>query len=230
MISVRGFHRDPAVRQVLTKGYAMNRFIVLTFLFLGWGFYELSGGADFVPETRGDKIAAAQPAEAPAEEELVTRASTMSSEIALTTAMSGEAKAVATETAATLASAEQPASVPSTDAEVVYMYESLVEGAPTVADILPDTEIAVILPDGSEAPAVEATPAAMNTAAEGELRRVSGDWVNMRAGPGTDYGVVDTLPKGTEVEVFEVQGGWARLRNLATGDEGWMSARLLTDA
>lgn len=28
------------------------RLIVTTFLFMGWGFYELSGGSDFVPEER----------------------------------------------------------------------------------------------------------------------------------------------------------------------------------
>lgn len=28
----------------------MTRFVVLSLGFLGWGFYELSGGADFVPE------------------------------------------------------------------------------------------------------------------------------------------------------------------------------------
>jgi len=30
----------------------MKRFILLSFAFLAWGFWELSGGADFVPETR----------------------------------------------------------------------------------------------------------------------------------------------------------------------------------
>lgn len=30
----------------------MNKFIAFTFLMLGLGFYEMSGGADFVPETR----------------------------------------------------------------------------------------------------------------------------------------------------------------------------------
>ena len=27
----------------------MNRYILLSFLFMGWTFYVLSGGADFVP-------------------------------------------------------------------------------------------------------------------------------------------------------------------------------------
>ena len=30
----------------------MNKFIIASFLMLGWGFYEMSGGADFVPEVR----------------------------------------------------------------------------------------------------------------------------------------------------------------------------------
>ena len=30
----------------------MTKFIVASFLMLGWGFYEMSGGADFVPEVR----------------------------------------------------------------------------------------------------------------------------------------------------------------------------------
>lgn len=30
----------------------MSKFIVGTFLILGWAFYEMSGGADFVPEER----------------------------------------------------------------------------------------------------------------------------------------------------------------------------------
>lgn len=37
----------------------MKRFIVLTFLLMGWGYYELSGGADFVPQTRPESLAAA---------------------------------------------------------------------------------------------------------------------------------------------------------------------------
>lgn len=32
----------------------MRRFIVLSFLVLGWGYYELSGGADFRPRSGGD--------------------------------------------------------------------------------------------------------------------------------------------------------------------------------
>ena len=40
----------------------MKRFIFLTFGFMGWAFYEMSGGADFVPA--GSQTASAEAAEA----------------------------------------------------------------------------------------------------------------------------------------------------------------------
>jgi len=48
----------------------MKSYVWLTFAFMGWGYYEMSGGSDFVPEERA--VAQAQ-AEAP---EIVTRAET----------------------------------------------------------------------------------------------------------------------------------------------------------
>ena len=63
-----------------------------------------------------------------------------------------------------------------------------------------------------------------------DLRRVAGSRVNMRDGPGTGFGVIVTLEGGTEVEVLELSdNGWARLRTVSTGQEGWMAERLLTD-
>ena len=46
-----------------------------------------------------------------------------------------------------------------------------------------------------------------------DLRAVSGSRVNMRTGPGTSYGVLDKLARGTQAEVIEVTAeGWARIR------------------
>ena len=39
----------------------MSKFIVFTFLILGWTFYEMSGGSDFVPQER--QVAQAEAAE-----------------------------------------------------------------------------------------------------------------------------------------------------------------------
>ena len=59
----------------------MYKFIILTFLFLGWAFYEMSGGNDFVPmsaqveqpESSATEAGAAQAAAAPAQVPVVAR-------------------------------------------------------------------------------------------------------------------------------------------------------------
>ncbi|MDX8354092.1 SH3 domain-containing protein [Cognatiyoonia sp. IB215182] len=62
-----------------------------------------------------------------------------------------------------------------------------------------------------------------------DIRFVAGDWVNMRDGPSTSYQVLDTLPRGTEAEVLDVNGeGWAQIRLVDTGQTGWMAERLLS--
>ncbi len=48
----------------LSGGTNMPKFIILTFLLLGWAFFEMSGGADFVPENRTTQTADAAPAAA----------------------------------------------------------------------------------------------------------------------------------------------------------------------
>lgn len=64
-----------------------------------------------------------------------------------------------------------------------------------------------------------------------DLRLVAGSRVNMRAGPGTDYSVLDTLDGGTRTEVIEVNAsGWARIRVTDTGQIGWMAERLLSES
>ncbi len=81
----------------------------------------------------------------------------------------------------------------------------------------------------TETVAAPAAPAPVATP-DLDLRYVAGSRVNMRTGPGTDFGVIDTLPGGTEAEVLSVNAdGWANIRIIGTGIEGWMAERLLTD-
>lgn len=77
---------------------------------------------------------------------------------------------------------------------------------------------------------IEATPpAAAIPVTFIDMRQVSGRRVNMRSGPGTNYGVLDTQTRGTQTEVIEVNAnGWARIRVTTTDQVGWMSSRLLT--
>jgi hypothetical protein len=68
-----------------------------------------------------------------------------------------------------------------------------------------------------------------NTSAPQQIRRVNGDLVNLRAGPGTSNAVVGRLPRGAAVEVLGDNGaGWVRLRPLDGGPEGWIADFLLT--
>lgn len=64
-----------------------------------------------------------------------------------------------------------------------------------------------------------------------DIREVTGDLVNMRSGPGTDFDRIDKLSRGTEVEVLESDGrGWVRLRVVETGEVGWVADWLVNAA
>ena len=76
---------------------------------------------------------------------------------------------------------------------------------------------------------VTADPAPV-AAPQVDLATVTGSAVNMRLGPSTQYGVVDTLRRGTQVEILEIaDNGWARLRVVDGGKVGWMSARFVAE-
>ena len=50
--------------------------------------------------------------------------------------------------------------------------------------------------------------------------------VNVRSGPGTNYGVVDTARRGTQVDVQQCQGSWCYISK--AGPDGWVSANYLS--
>lgn len=52
--------------------------------------------------------------------------------------------------------------------------------------------------------------------------------VNVRSGPGTGYGAVDTLRRGERVEVSGCRGGWCYVEK--SGPDGWVSANYLNAA
>lgn len=53
-------------------------------------------------------------------------------------------------------------------------------------------------------------------------------WVNVRSGPGTSYGVVDTMAPGEEANIRECQGSWCYVER--DGPDGWVSSSYLTAA
>lgn len=67
-----------------------------------------------------------------------------------------------------------------------------------------------------------------NTDPSDEIRRVRGEDINMRTGPGTQFVVVDILPYNTRVKLLDDSiNGWVKLRSLDSGRVGWMHRRFL---
>lgn len=204
----------------------MIRFILLTFGFLGWAFYEMSGGADFEPlqarldaerpaqdvkditvADARDNVDAIVDTSPPANDDVVTR-------VALNLTTLGD---VTKET-----EPQQDQNVPQAEPEngVPENVGVLLSNADTPA-IIPS----LIVPNdtGIRGQTLEASSDAV-----GDLRSVSGNRVNVRGGPGTDFGVVSRLVRGDMVEVLDDDGnGWVRMRPLDGGPEGWMADFLL---
>lgn len=188
----------------------MWRFILISFVFLGWAFYEMSGGADYVPAANSIQARAVlaehrpkarplrenvlQIARAPSE---VSRAATSLEEVG-----TGGAQVV-------LASAERR----SVDPRIV----------------VPTTVARRVVPVEVATPA--AAPAAPEPERAEDRRRVAGQSVNLRSGPGTKFGRVASLVRDTEVIVLSDEiAGWIKLRVADTGRIGWMAERFLTAA
>jgi hypothetical protein len=194
----------------------MYKFIFLTFAFLAWAFYEMSGGADFAPTQR----ATAEPATPAADTEapIVEAKSTAAAKPAPLPARPEPAAEVtrATYTAPSYnlrAPAEEE--LAAVDPAVLTTFASVLKKEEDIAKI--------------EVAAVNAEQIAVDPVTD--LREVTGNRVNMRNGPGTSYSVVDRLQRGDTVEVLAEPGnGWLKLRVAGSGQVGWMADFLVSSA
>ena len=210
----------------------MTRFIIISFVFLAFAFYELSGGADFDAEkTRLARIDA--PAEViqtsldrdVADASVATPVSAPLPENVTRVSLNLETVndiLRPTSTLQTKPAVKRPAPTPEAT-------EAVSEEAPTI--ILPSLLVdrPVITPvdfgDDSSVQTVAATPTA-----SGEVRQVTGSSVNVRGGPGTDFSVVDRLVRGDQVEILQDPGnGWVQLRAVGGDTVGWMADFLLSE-
>lgn len=92
----------------------------------------------------------------------------------------------------------------------------------------PATPAPAPLPVAAPAPAPEPAPPASATASLPVLY-VTGSRVNMRAAPSTRDGIVASLVRGTAVErLGDAAPGWAEIRVVETGAEGFMASRFLS--
>ena len=181
----------------------MKTYVWLTFGLMGWIYYEMSGGADFVPEQRA--VAAAEVEDAP---EVVTRSDTTT--LLSVSASNAPARPLIEEVVVEIAQEDEPTDV------------TTLEEADTALAEMPVTE-PVAEPEVDMA-------AAQQPEAVTDIREVAGSRVNMRTGPGTSFDVITTLDGGTALEVLSVnENGWANVATVDRRVEGWMAERLLTD-
>ena len=211
----------------------MKRFILLTFGFLGWAFYEMSGGSDF--EAPSDRMARLNPAPAVAVTEVAEVTDTM-------TIATAEASTDVVDTDPPLSDSVTRVSLNLTS--VRSAAELAVEPDTTelvITNVDPESGVAVNTDtslSSADTPAIipslitpddSGTTIFTTLSSSGDIRTVSGNRVNVRGGPSTDFGVVSRLVRGDAVEVIEDNGnGWVLMRPVDGGTEGWMADFLLT--
>ncbi|MFL4469959.1 SH3 domain-containing protein [Tateyamaria armeniaca] len=205
----------------------MMRFILISFAFLAFVFYEMSGGSDFdaeqlrqsrievVPAAEANEAQPTQIAQTPRPvPEDVTRVSlsltSVNDVLRPTNLRTQRAKVTPeVETAETAVSEEEP----------VIILPSLIV----------DRSVITPVDFGKNDDDVQQVAVA---AASGDfdVRSVSGSSVNVRGGPGTNYGVVNRMVRGDKVEILQNPGdGWVQLRPVGGGPVGWMAEFLLSD-
>lgn len=192
----------------------MKTFILLTFGFLGFAFYEMSGGSDFEPASA--RIAAAEP-------EVVEPVKV------------AQAETPAAEDKAVVPAATQTASITKIDSSpsVTRVALNLTNVNDAVEAASERTTTGARIIDSAETPQI-ILPSLIATTndgatAGGDIRTVAGNRVNVRGGPSTNYGIVSKLTRGIEVRVLEDNGdGWVRMQPVDGGEAGWMADFLLT--
>ena len=222
--------------------FRMKRFIFLSFILLGLGFYELSGGADFDPEATRAAVLDDRQARAARRTPDKTTSRTEAVVAPAETPVGAAARAEPTENNAAQAPAplnlvpfavvtrpEPPA--PERRAAPLPVPET--RPSPPVATVtgIPVTGLTGSVEGGLarfSGSQISSTPE--DTGPTSDIRTVKGTRVNLRSGPGTDYDVVDQLTQSTKVEILSDSGnGWVELRPVDGGPTGWIAAFLLTD-
>lgn len=200
----------------------MTRFILLSFVFLGIAFYEMSGGRDFDPvEARTAAVLA--------------RGGTPDAQQQADVQVAQAAPARQNDDAPTVTRM----SLNLTSFSDVIAQD---EPVPAPAVLAPALDLTPIKPvtfqTASEQQAVlpsiifsgSTSQASSDAVTSGrDVRFISADVANMRGGPGTGFDVVTKLERDTQVEILQDTGtGWVKLRPLAGGPEGWIADFLLT--
>ena len=198
----------PRVLWVLRKGLCqMWRFILVTFGFLFFAFYELSGGADYAPKDGSRQSVAAERAQAAEQKRLAFLQAKPREKAPLPVAAEVITGGDDTVVLASAGGSALPLPKPS----AVTLDQAVID----VAKAENLTEVAA--------------SASTNTAFGDDIREVTGGRVNLRRGPGTNFNAVGRLTHGEQVLVLSEENGWVKLRVLETGRIGYMADFLVSD-
>lgn len=211
----------------------MNKFVFISFVFMGWAFFELSGGMDFKPRVNPAlSVAVSTP--------LVTPQPVEPVEILTTALIPPPSSMPPSSMPATIRAVVPDRTAP--DVAKIQTVDLTVTPAVMLASLEQGGEGFGGLLEGFDPTAIRLSVAATSDFAEPEpdlfaepelppadLRTISGTRVNMRNGPGTIYDVIIRLTLGQEVEVLDDSGsGWLRLRLVSDRTVGWISASLVS--
>lgn len=196
----------------------MMKLATASMFVLFWVFYEVSGGADFTPRERVVVSQAPWVLREQAEQAALQAPMAETAPVVAVTA-TPLSPATPTPAAAPVQVALQTEEVPVAEEEAVI---TAATAAPAETS---DEVIEVAFTPTTRAKALRLSPP---VTAPAEILLVSGSRVNMRAGPGTNHAVLETLLLGTRVEkVSAADNGWMEIQLVEGGSIGWMSADFL---
>lgn len=177
------------------------RFVLAAFAFMGWGFYELSGGADFVPEQR--EVAAIEPAPlltiVPEETPVILAALTEAAPLI------------------------EPLTEPVIADDTLLISEAVEAAISELDNETAEINIAGITTDAVIEPVIESSD---------DIRYVTAQRLNVRAGPSTNHNVVGQLLLGEAtlvIAIAEADREWVQIRVEGDGVEGYIAARFLSE-
>jgi len=206
---------------------------MVSFLFLGWTFYEMSGGSDFAPPDSPPplKVAKSQTFHEPQ----VTAASLVPKPLMQP---SRQPVLQPRRNSGLDTLPYRPDADPNLRSQVALAQLTAVGdgfkiglGTLVAPSNAPSLQLAS-LPGGLAPLANETvTPTVDTQLVEGpiDLRQVTASRVNMRNGPGTIHPVMAQLNRDAAVEVLEDRGtGWLHLRVVEDDRTGWIAASLIS--
>ncbi len=216
------------------------RYILVCFIFMAMAFYQLSGGADFdkdaVREARMAELALKEPKPVRAPRAVPTIV-TEAPVVVDTTPLTQNGVTQVSLNLTSLNSQTSPTPKP-TDAVEAAVTDVVAETLEDDADSVPknvrvitsSADTPAIIPsliDPNDGTAPQPTET-LETASFDDIRTVSASNVNVRGGPGTDYGVVGRLGRGDQIKVLQDDGfGWVRFETTDGSTAGWMADFLL---